>query len=144
MTCVKLFKFQIFYPKSDPSASPTPWTPASLPFFLLSKQKPLEQYLPPSFLTHSLLNLLGKDGGCIFRTCSPLLTFLSEPPSSLAWILSYSSKICQIMSYFHFTQIRKPSLENGQYGLMFCYPPLLSTPPTNFHTCSISFSTLAS
>lgn len=144
VTCVKLLKFQIFCPKSYPSVSPTPWTSASLPFFLLSKLKPLEQYLSPSFLTHSILNLLGNDGGCIYRTYSLLLTFLSEPPSSLAWILSYSYKICQIMSYFHFTQIRKTSLKMA--NMISCSATLLSslTPPTNIHTCSISFNTLAS
>lgn len=57
--------------------------------------------------------------------------YIFETPS-LAWVLSHPSKICQIILYLHFTMIRRPSLENGQYGLMFCYPLLFSDPSYTF------------
>lgn len=113
---IKLLKFQIFGPTSAPSLPTVSCTSDSLPFFLLSKPKPLEQYLPPFFLSHSLPNMLGDDGGSIFKTQLSLLPPFFVLPSSLTWILSYTFKICQILLYFHFTQVRSLSPENGQYG----------------------------
>lgn len=57
-----------------------------------------------------------------------LYRYVFEPPS-LAWVLSYPSKICQIILYLHFTEIRRPGLENGHYGLMFCTLLLPLLPP---------------
>lgn len=70
-----------------------------------------------------------------------LYRYVFEPPS-LAWVLSYPSKICQIILYLHFTEIRRPGLENGHYGLMFCTLPFSLTPSYTF-PYGFSFSTLA-
>ena len=109
-TCVKLLKFQIFCPKFAPSL-PTVHLIHFLSSFFCPHQNPWGQ----SFLSHSISNLIGKDGASVFKPHPPLLPSLLAWPSPLTRMLNYPFKIRQILFHFHFTHVRNSDPENSLY-----------------------------
>lgn len=117
----KTFEISKFCPKFAPSL-PTVHLIHFLSSFFCPHQNPWGQ----SFLSHSISNLIGKDGGYVFKPHPPLLPSLLAWPSPLTWVLNYLLKYVRFCSISISLTLETQIQKTAYVVLMFWCPPLLS------------------